>query len=94
MIASDNLAVESYPPSPDSPFVSAAEARGENRMAHTGMLHRVLLPLLGLPLGELWSLDHVANDCAADGVWEFLLMAKPLNVTGGVGSPANAMAIK
>lgn len=32
--------------------------------------------------------------CAADGKYEFLLTAKPLNLVGGVGSPANAMAVK
>ena len=27
-------------------------------------LHAMLLPLLGLPLGELWDLDALADDCA------------------------------
>jgi len=47
-----------------------------------------------MALGELWHLDDLADDCASDGVWEFLLVAKPLNLTGAVGSPANALAIK
>ena len=33
---------------------------------------------LGLPLGELWDLEALAADCAADGVYEFLLVAPPL----------------
>ena len=33
-------------------------------------------------------------DCAADGVYEFQLIAPPLRVTGAVGSPVNPIAIK
>ena len=32
----------------------------------------------GLFIGELWDLDELAADCAADGVWEFLLAAAPI----------------
>ena len=28
-------------------------------------LHTIILPLLGVPLGELWDLDALADDCAA-----------------------------
>ncbi|MGC4109310.1 MAG: cyclase family protein [Nocardioides sp.] len=93
MVASDNLGVEVMPPVPRSAFradpsLSALQGR------HIGMAHPVLLALLGMPLGELWQLDALAADCREDGVWEFLLMASPLNLTGGVGSPANALAVK
>jgi hypothetical protein len=54
----------------------------------------VAIPLLGMALGELWDMEALAEDCLADGVWEFLLVAKPLYVNGGVGTPANALAIK
>jgi kynurenine formamidase len=57
-------------------------------------LHRVLIGLLGFAIGELWNLEDLAQDCATDGVYEFLLASAPLNVTGGIGSPANALAIK
>lgn len=94
VVAADNVALEAYPPPADSPFVSPDEAAGRDRMAHTGMMHRLLIPLLGLAIGELWNLEELASDCHEDGVWEFLLVAKPLNLVGGVGSPANAVAIK
>ena len=29
-----------------------------------------------------------------DGVWEGLLTSAPLRATGGIGSPANALALK
>ncbi len=59
-----------------------------------GALHVRALCFLGLPFGELWSLESLANDCAADGVYEFLLTSAPLHLRGGVGSPPNALAIK
>ncbi|MCS7207853.1 MAG: cyclase family protein [Dehalococcoidia bacterium] len=59
-----------------------------------GFLHRRLIPLLGMPLGEFWDLDALAEDCARDGVYAFLVVAVPLHLPGGVGSPANAIAIK
>jgi kynurenine formamidase len=59
-----------------------------------GFQHRRLIALQGMPLGELWDLDELAVDCAADGVYEFMLVSAPLYLPGGVGSPANAYAIK
>jgi hypothetical protein len=47
-----------------------------------------------MALGELWWLDDLAADCARDGVYETFFVAAPLNAPGGIGSPANAIAIK
>jgi kynurenine formamidase len=57
-------------------------------------LHQVAIPHIGLFLGELWDLDALAADCAADGVHEFFLTAAPLPVTGAVGAPVNPIAVK
>src|SRR3954470_14011100 len=57
-------------------------------------LHQVRIPNIGLFLGEMWDLDLLAADCAADGVWEFFLTAAPLPVTGAVGAPVNPIAVK
>jgi kynurenine formamidase len=57
-------------------------------------LHYRLLPLLGLPLGELWDLDALAADCAADGAYEGFFTSAPLRVRGGVASPPNAIFVK
>jgi kynurenine formamidase len=57
-------------------------------------LHQVAIPNMGLLLGEMWDLDALADDCAADGVYEFLLAAGPLKVTGAVGAPLNPLAVK
>ncbi|MGH7790211.1 MAG: cyclase family protein [Candidatus Binatia bacterium] len=57
-------------------------------------LHLLCLRDMGLTLGEMFDLDALAEDCAADGVWEFLFSAPPLKITGGVGSPLNPLAVK
>jgi kynurenine formamidase len=59
-----------------------------------GSLHRRLIPTLGFAVAELLDLDALAALCAADGRWEFLFVGVPLNLPGGVGSPANAVAIR
>jgi kynurenine formamidase len=56
-------------------------------------LHARLLTRLGIPIGELWLLDELAAACARQRCWEFFLSSAPLNVPGGVGSPANALAV-
>lgn len=58
-----------------------------------GSLHRRLIPGLGMPLGELWDLDELAAECSRRGSYETCVVAAPLHVTGGVASPANALAI-
>ncbi|MHB8575435.1 MAG: cyclase family protein, partial [Dehalococcoidia bacterium] len=80
--ASDCPSLEAWPPAftPDAwPF---------------GFLHNMLIGQFGLAIGELWSLDDLAADCAADGVYEMFFTSAPLNATGGIGSPPNALAIK
>jgi hypothetical protein len=43
--------------------------------------------------GELWDLDALAIACRARGAYDVFLTAEPLDLPGGVGSPANALAI-
>ena len=50
--------------------------------------------LLGLPIGEQFNLEALAEDCAQDGRHEFMLVSCPLNLEGGIASPPNAVAIK
>src|SRR5688500_6801253 len=84
VIATDTVAVEVIPSRESSPF-------DDNVMQ---MMHPEMIALLGMWLGELWKLDALAADCVADGVYECMVVAKPLNLVGGVGSPPNATAIK
>lgn len=57
-------------------------------------LHQIVIPNMGLTLGEMFDLDALATDCANDGIYEFLLAAAPLPFTGAVGAPTNPQAIK
>ncbi len=57
-------------------------------------VHLVALRDMGMPLGEMFVLEDLAADCAADGHWDFLLVAQPLKVTSGIGSPVNPIAVK
>lgn len=56
--------------------------------------HWVCLPMCGLPLGENFRLDKLADDCAKDGIYEFMFVSPPLLVTNGTASPLNPYVIK
>lgn len=56
-------------------------------------LHQVVIPNMGLTIGEMWNLDELADACAESGRYAFLLSAAPLPITGAVGSPINPVAI-
>jgi kynurenine formamidase len=77
-IAGDHPSLEAWPPTAET----------------GGFLHQRIIGLFGIPIGELWYLEDLADDCAGDGVYEFMFTSAPLNILGGVGSPPNAIAIK
>lgn len=77
-VAADNLGVEVSPFQPDNA-----------RSAHVTMQRN-----LGLPFGELLCFRELAEASAADRRWTFFFVAVPLWIPGGMGSPANAMAIR
>ena len=56
--------------------------------------HWVVIPAMGLTMGEMFDVTALAEDCAADRVYEFFFTGPPLNITGGTGSPINPLAIK
>ncbi|AEY93994.1 hypothetical protein SHJG_8729 [Streptomyces hygroscopicus subsp. jinggangensis 5008] len=87
LMATDTFAVEVLPVLADSDFHRSAPE-------DQGMMHQELIAKLGLPLGELWNLTSLAQDCRYTGRWDSLVTVKPLNLTGGVGSPANATALR
>lgn len=77
-VACDNLAVEGHRQDIEIPNV----------------FHMLALRDMGMMLGEMWNFEALSADCAADGVYEFQLVAQPLEITGAVGSPVNPLAIK
>ncbi len=93
-IACDNPAVEVWPPGAATTPEHEREVRADRRRLHEIFTHTLLLPMLGLPLGEMFALEALADDCAADGRYECFFASAPLNLPAGVASPPNALAIK
>lgn len=91
--AADNVALEAWPAN-RAALPTNAEVTGQfQESSHTGMLHRLLIPMLGITIGELWKLDELASLLNSQGRFDCFITAEPLNIRGGVGSPANALAI-
>lgn len=82
-LIADNYAVERHPPrrvpADGSPYPVLP-------------LHEHCLFKLGLPLGELWYLEELAERLHASGRTRFLLTAPPLRLPGAVGSPVTPIA--
>ena len=75
-IANDTHVFEPYPCPGPNPYLFPT--------------HMIELRDMGIPQGQQWDLDELAADCAADGVYEFLLSATPLPLThacGGLTAP-------
>ena len=70
----------------DNPAVEPAPGDAE--------LHRRLIPLLGFVVGELFDLDALARAARVDGRYEFLFTSAPFRLSGALGSPANALALR
>ena len=57
-------------------------------------VHLLQLRDMGLLQGQLWYLDALAEDCAADGQYDGLLTATPLPFTRGAGGPVAPTLVK
>ena len=79
LVATDTITFEVYPCEDPRVFMP---------------VHMIHLRDMGLAQGQNWHLDDIAADCAADGRYDFLLVATPLPLTGAVGAPAAPTAIK
>ena len=78
-VATDTLTFEVFPCQYDDAYLP---------------VHLLHLVEMGLTQGQNWVLDELADDCAADGRYTFLLDATPLPLTAGLGSPLNPVALK
>lgn len=58
------------------------------------LFHMLSLRDMGMMLGEIWNLEALGTDCANDKVYEFLVVATALPISGAVGTPVNPIAIK
>ena len=57
-------------------------------------MHMIHIRDIGLVQGQNWLLDPIAEDCAADGQYDFLLTATPLPMTRAVGGAVAPTAVK
>ncbi|KAH7010399.1 putative cyclase-domain-containing protein [Ilyonectria destructans] len=55
--------------------------------------HINLLPLWGVPIGELWDMEKLAEVCKDRQQYVFFFVSIPMNVQGAVGSYSNAIAM-
>lgn len=97
-IGMDNPAIEAWPPpmfamTPEERVAKLADS-ADPAVAGALFLHLLMLPLIGMPLGELFDLDSLADDCASTGTYDFLVTSAPLNLLHGVASPPNILAIR
>ena len=87
-LAVDNLAVEPIP------FDPVAIERLLPHGRKSSPLHVEFLVNMGMPLGEIFNFEALAKECAEDGQYDFMFVAPPLRIVGGVGSPLSPVAIK
>ncbi|KAL3418176.1 hypothetical protein PVAG01_09891 [Phlyctema vagabunda] len=76
-VAGDSPSFEHFPPREEAGF----------------LLHEVLIAGWGCQIGELLWLEDLAAACQERKRWTFFVASSPLNINGGVASPANMMAI-
>jgi kynurenine formamidase len=61
---------------------------------HRYPFHMVAIRDMGLALGEIFDLEGLGEDCAADGRWEFFFSGPVLKFTRGAGCPVSPLAVK
>lgn len=88
-IGADNLAVEKV-----VQVIDVDEDPETDPKAIVIPLHGAFLRDLGVQLNEILDLRELSRACAADGIYEFLFTAAPLNVERATGSPANPLVLK
>jgi len=93
-VAADNPALEVMPPGALATPEQRAAARADPDEGLEVFVHLSLLPLLGMPIGEMFDLDALAEACAADGRYDALFTSAPLNLHAGVASPPNALVLR
>jgi kynurenine formamidase len=78
-VATDTMVLEVYPCEDEALYLP---------------VHLLHLVEMGMTQGQNWFLDELADACAADGRYDFLLDATPLPFTNALGSPVNPVALR
>lgn len=93
-VAADNPSLEAWPPGSHLGAEERTIVRADPARRHEASLHIRVLAGLGIPIGELWDLESLAEDCADDGRYTMCLTSAPINLAHGAATPANAIAVK
>jgi kynurenine formamidase len=78
-VATDTMVLEVYPCEDERLFLP---------------VHLLHLVEMGMTQGQNWFLDELADACAGDGRYQFLLDATPLPFTDALASPVNPVALR
>ena len=65
----------------------------EREQRVTFPIHVLALNATGVHLFDYLRFEEVVPVCEASGRWESLIVAAPLRIVGGTGSPLNPLAI-
>ena len=60
---------------------------------HDWNMHHYLLAGWGVPIGEMFDLERLAQMCKKLGKWTFFVTSSPLNHPRAVASPPNCMCL-
>jgi kynurenine formamidase len=78
-VATDNLSFEVFPGEIDDLFLP---------------VHMIHIVEMGLVQGQNFDLETLADDCADDGRYEFMLVATPEPIVNAAGAPTTPIALK
>lgn len=78
-VATDTMVLEVYPCEDEALYLP---------------VHLLHLVEMGMTQGQNFFLDELADACASDGRYDFLLDATPLPFTNALGSPVNPVALR
>ncbi len=56
-------------------------------------IHPLQVAAMGMAVSDSLNLEDIADACEAEQRWEFMVVAAPLRLPGGTGSPFNPIAI-
>lgn len=96
IIGGDNLAVEKLTTVTvdveedlNEDIRDAVDFGGRETLDIVNPMHPALLVNLGVTIMEILYLKDLADQCAEDGIYEFLYAASPLKIERSVGAPVN-----
>ena len=82
-------------------YITEEKRRSAAQLVRCGRTFSLAIPITngaGPQTGRAGRINPLhfmtAADCAEDGIWEFMLVAQGLPITGGTGTPVNPLALK